>query len=365
MKRKFIFAFNTLAVSVMILIGAVSSSLAEVSVTLRFDCLSPQNKQMEDVPPDYRCSLKVGSQVEVFPYSGDRDVAERIITKLKFSADDIASLSIADYPPEMDVLYLFGLFASTKIVVFPRKNTPQKWSRYNHLTGTGCDDLVQLAFAESRVRWRKTIRHSAGRGTGCLRMRSASPSQYFLPNNVTSRIDCVRGAKACGVAVIEGGGNVYCPDLDAMLICDSVDRDKVCAVCHFTGGDNPPFEGNGRGLPQALSDLVIQDFKIISCEDLLDRELGLDIHGLGGRELAEKILNDPRKEKALELLNTDVAENKFGKWYFQFSAYSTQFQAQEKVNDLKYLVFVSEDGRVRVVTQNEKVVCAIVSLNNS
>lgn len=106
-----------------------------------------------------------------------------------------------------------------------------------------------------------------------------------------------------------------------------------------------------RGISQA-------SFARVEHEVLLQREFGPGFVGVSGDKLMFKIMNSSQKERALELIHTDIAENEFGRWNLigstlGITASDTDLQGRECVLD----IFVSPDNKFIVVANEKRALC--------
>ena len=137
------------------------------------------------------------------------------------------------------------------------------------------------------------------------------------------------------------------------------------AACHFTGGDRFPFEGCGRGLPVAMKDIAQVDFATIKHEVLLERELGPGFIGASDAELASRILDSPQKDRALELIHTDIAENKFGRWSLLGRTWGMiAGDDNSKRKECLFDVFASGDRKLIVMAHERRALCVWMILDD-
>ena len=169
---------------------------------------------------------------------------------------------------------------------------------------------------------------------------------------------CISNVLVNGFEALSAGSGYFFPELDCFVICSPDDGKRILAACHFIGGNLFPFEGCGRGLPSAMRGISQASFARVEHEVLLQREFGPGFVGVSGDKLMFKIMNSSQKERALELIHTDIAENEFGRWNLigstlGITASDTDLQGRECVLD----IFVSPDNKFIVVANEKRALC--------
>lgn len=343
-----IFAICCTLLGVATLLTRTSSA----AIHLSFDSSNCRAKSPRTVPT--LCRLKSLKSEMTFPYSGSEDIAKRILCGE--NVGQVIALSVVEYPSGNDVVNLFALLNLGKVFAFPGEIRAQTSSPFNALHAGGLDWFAILPFAESRARYR----------CDCFKSKRPFHSHEVNPTydnehvfkGYALRDACVSNAVIRCLKVVEARDSLFFPEMDCLVVCDPVDGVKVLAVCYFVGGEQFPFEGCGRGLPVELRDITRVSFVKIEPEVLLEREFGPGFVGLSGDELVSRILALPRKDRALELINLDIVENKFGRWNLIGSTGGrVSCDGVSKGEYHCFYIYALDDKKLVVVTCEKRALC--------
>lgn len=340
---------------------ALFAQTSNTTISVVFDSANGTFKNPSPVAP--LCRVTIGKDESVFAYSGDSHLAETILGKVK--AGQPVELSVSGYSSGGDVIRLLARLNLAGVFAFPGEMKGQTWSFSNHLQAGDLDRLAIYPYAEPRARYRCACHQSVR--SFCRHGHEGNPavSNESVFNGYASRSHCISNALAHGIAVVESGMSVFFPELDCLVVCGRTDAEKILAACHFTGGDRFPFEGCGRGLPVAMKDIAQVDFATIKHEVLLERELGPGFIGASDAELASRILDSPQKDRALELIHTDIAENKFGRWSLLGRTWGMiAGDDNSKRKECLFDVFASGDRKLIVMAHERRALCVWMILDD-
>lgn len=320
------------------------------SVSVTFDNYPVRGKSRQVQSP--MCIVKCGEETEIFSYCGTQELVAKLCGKIQ--KGQLFELSIYEYSSARDVARVFGSLNSKNLFAFIGRLRGKCCSHSNVLDNGPLDRLAFYSFAEARTRYRHD----------CIREKrkflqqeqEVCDSQENVFHDYLSRETCISNLVLKKHKLVEGRNTVFFPDLDVLMICDPGESKKFLAACHFIGGNMFPFEGCGRGLPAELRSVCSERFVRVEFEKRIEQEFGKEFAGLSGDELMLAILNSSRKDRALELLHSDIAETSLGEFDFLGSvpvSLDSSMAEEECFCD----IFSTEDRRLLFVTYKMSALC--------
>lgn len=332
-----------------------------VVVSVIFENLNPNGKTRRFQPP--RCLMKCGDRIDSFTYCGTEELTKRILQN--FPIGQSIKLSILGYSASSDVAKIFAALNIKNLFAYTGRLEPELWSPSNALRGGALDRLVFLAFSEARAihRSREFTISRSFQSNSCV--QAGKLSKVVFTDSFPGDL-CISNIVHGNLMAIETDHNMFIPDLDCLLIYSITEPRKILAACHFVGGAAFPFEGIGRALSPELQAVINERFIKIDFEKRLKREFGGQYDNLSGDALVESICNSPNKDRALEMLHSEIAHTSLGELDYLGCIPAMILPAPFSAPEVCSCdVFSTSDRKVLFVTYKESALCVWIVFDDA